>query len=140
MKVLLITLLLLISSRVIAQDEPMVLIGKRYANVQRVFEHFKYTHNLISKTDTSLTYYGWKSLKTYTYTFYWYKYARYCTSCSVTMDCIEGEEHIGSHKDDWKPISDVEWKYHTPAYSIPIDVKLLYDNDHMVFIYSYTLN
>jgi len=140
MKTLLI-ILLSIGSYVLAQDyEPMILIGKRYANVERAFEHIQLTHNLISKTDTSLTYYGWESNRTYTYIFHKCKGTRYCTSCSVTMDMMDGEEHIGSHRSDWVSIDSMKWKYVTKSYPIPLNVDLLYDSDHMVFVYSYTLN
>lgn len=139
MKIILI-ILLSIGSACLAQDyEPMVLIGKRYSNVERAFEHVKYTHNLINKTDTSLTYYGWESTKTYTYIFHKLKGVRYCTSCSITMDMMLGEELIGSHQSDWLPIDTMKWKYVTKAYPINLDVTLIYVNDQMMFTYSYKL-
>lgn len=92
---------------------------------------------MIEVSDTSLVYYNWREDTTKTYTFKRVKGTRYCINCIYTVDCMVGEELIGSHQSDWTKVNGMTWLYDTPNYDIPLTVTLQYVDGFMAFSYRY---
>lgn len=115
---------------------PGILLGKTYKQVEHIYTAHQREFSPIEVSDTIL---GYQSRNNYTvhYKFKQYKKTMYCIESSITLDCMSGEELIGSHINDWQYIADNKWLYETPNYDIPLTVTLIYKDDKMVFKYNY---
>jgi len=117
-------------------EQPGVLLGKTYTQVKAIYYNYK-EYSIIEITDSSLVYWDWKSDITTYYIFKMYKGKRYCVESRVKLDCLSGEELVGTHNTDWEMIEWNTWLYTTPAYDIPLTVKLSYLDGFMLFSYRY---
>jgi len=126
------------SQDTICKECPGIMLGKSYASIERTFKNYP-DYYMIEVSDTSLVYYNWREDVTKTYTFRRVKGTRYCINCIYTVDCLTGEELIGSHlsNNSWIPINDMQWSFDTPAYDIPLTVTLQYVDGFMAFSYRY---
>lgn len=117
---------------------PGVMLGKTYSAIQRTFEKYP-DYLVIERSDTCLSYYNWREDVTKTYVFKRYKGVRYNIASTYTVDCMTGEELIGSHLSDgsWVSVDSNVWSFDTPAYDIPLTVILTYRDGFMVFTYKY---
>lgn len=115
---------------------PGVLLGNTYKQVERLYEAHQRQYILIEKNDSTLSYLNKEGFIA-SYTFKYYEGTKYCTTSSVLLDCMSGEELIGTHRNNWRYINDSVWLYDTVNYDIPITVTLTYVDDKMLFTYKY---
>lgn len=138
MKKLIFTILLLLTTAIGYSQKytPGVLIGKKYRQIEKIM-YIQKDYRLINKNDSTLTYFNWVDDIYVEYHFIQYKKAMYCSISTITLDCLSGEELIGSHSIDWESINDSTWLYNTPAYDKKLLVKLSYVDGFMRFDYHY---
>jgi len=92
----------------------------------------------ITTTDTLITGYNWQ--EDYAVSYHFKKHFNgkyYCHKVELITNNLKGEELIGSHRQDWEPISDKIWLYHNRYYQSAVLVTLEYlENSDMLFSYN----